>query len=193
MRHITIIRHAETEWSLSGKHTGLTDLPLNEKGKDQAALLQKCIQNIKFDHIFSSPLKRAHDTCTLAGLQPLILEDLLEWDYGDYEGMTREEIIKKDPTWDIFTHGAPNGESVDDVKARAHCLIEKLESLDGEIVLFSSGHISRAFTSQWLNLPMSAGSSLTLSTASISILGYEHQNRGLKLWNTTVGGLSCEI
>jgi len=185
VRQIYIVRHGETEWARLGKHTGLTDIPLNEKGETQAVELRKHIQNIKFDHVFSSPLQRAYKTCNICELEAKIIDELLEWDYGDYEGMKSEEIHKNDPDWNIFTHGAVNGESVADVKSRVDRLIEKLESLEGNIALFSSGHISRAFASQWLQLPMSVGSRLILSTASLSILSYEHQRRALKLWNDT--------
>lgn len=183
MREVYIIRHGETAWARDGKHTGLTDIPLTEKGKKQASLLGQRLQHIPFVHVFSSPLKRALDTCSLCNLTPTILDELLEWDYGAYEGMQSSEIHKKDPTWNIFTHGAPSGESVSNVKKRIDRLIKKLESLDGTIALFSSGHISRALASQWLELPLQAGSRLILSTASLSILSYEHQKRALKLWN----------
>ena len=183
MRQVYLIRHGETQWARVGKHTGLTDVPLTENGKNQAFLLGKRLQKVKFDYVFSSRLKRAHDTSTICGFNPLILEELLEWDYGDYEGLTLEEIHKKDPQWNIFTHGAPNGESVTEVKARVNRLIEKVESLEGHIALFSSGHISRALTSQWLQLSMETGNRFLLSTASLSILSYEHEEHALELWN----------
>ncbi|NGX51109.1 MAG: Phosphoserine phosphatase 1 [Chlamydiae bacterium] len=192
MRQIYIVRHGETEWSRNGRHTGFTDIPLTEKGKEQAAQLGECLRDVSFDHLFSSPLKRAHETSILCGFKPLIIDELLEWDYGDYEGVKSEEIHKKDPTWNIFTHGAPNGESVAAVKARVDLLIEKLETLEGNIALFSSGHIMRALTAQWLELPMEAGCRLVLSTASLSILGYEHKKRALKLWNDRRGALQWQ-
>ena len=185
MKQLYLIRHGETEWARTGKHTGLTDIPLNEQGKQHALLLGKRLQYLSFDHVFSSPLIRAFETCTLCGLEPELNPDLLEWNYGDYEGLTSSEIHKTDPHWNIFTHGAPNGESIENVKNRIDHLLKKLKPLKGKIALFSSGHFSRAFASQWLDLPIAKGKNFSLSTASFSILGYENQNQVLKLWNDT--------
>lgn len=185
MKQLYLIRHGETEWARTGKHTGLTDIPLNEQGKNQALLLGKRIQGLNFNHVFSSPLIRALETCTLCGLKPELNSDLVEWNYGDYEGLTSSEIHKTDPHWNIFTHGAPNGESIENVKSRICHLLKRVESLQGKIALFSSGHFSRAFASQWLGLPIAAGQNFSLSTASFSILGYENQKQVLKLWNDT--------
>lgn len=183
MKEIYLIRHGETEWSREGKHTGLTDISLTEKGEKEALTLGKRLKGIHFDHIFSSPLKRVKETCTICGFNPQIDKALLEWNYGAYEGVTSEEIYKTYPDWNIFTHGAPGGESTDDIVKRVDHFLKKIESLDGNIALFSSGHISRALTIRWLELPIQEGKRFSLSTGSLSILGYEHKNRALKLWN----------
>ena len=185
MKQLYIIRHGETEWARQGKHTGLTDVPLNEQGRKHAILLGKRLEDLAFDHVLSSPLVRAFETCILCGFKAEINPDLLEWDYGDYEGLTSQEIHKTHPHWNIFTHGAPHGESIEDVKKRACSLLKTLDSLHGTIALFSSGHFLRVLVSQWLDLPITVGQRLSLSTASLSILSYEHQEQILKLWNDT--------
>ncbi|MCB1109648.1 MAG: histidine phosphatase family protein [Chlamydiia bacterium] len=179
------MRHGETEWARDGKHTGLTDIPLTEKGESQAAGLGRRIESIPFKHIFSSPLKRALDTCSICGFDPQIDKDLVEWDYGAYEGLTSPEIHETNPKWNVFTHGAPNGESVDSVAKRADRFLKKIEKLEGKIAVFTSGHFSRAFVTRWLDLPIETGRRFSLATASLSILGYEHTKRALKLWNDT--------
>ncbi len=183
MRKVYIIRHGETEWSRDGKHTGLTDIPLTEKGETHAASLGRRVEQIKFSHVYSSPLKRAKETCAICGFDPQIDKDLLEWDYGAYEGMTSDEIRGTLPDWDIFTHGAPAGESVNSVVKRAERFIKKLEGLEGKIVVFSSGHFSRLLTMCWLGLPVANGIRFPLSTASLSLLDYEKNVHALKLWN----------
>ncbi len=182
-REIYLIRHGETEWSRDGKHTGLTDIPLTEKGEREAAALGRHIEKLTFDHLFSSPLKRAKETCFICGLEPQIDNDLLEWNYGAYEGLTTAEIHKTVPGWNIFTHGAPGGETTEAVAKRGKRLLKKLEGLEGKIALFTSGHFSRAFLTCYLNLPIENGRQFILSTASLSILGYEHGMHALKLWN----------
>ncbi|MCP5506350.1 MAG: histidine phosphatase family protein [Chlamydiales bacterium] len=183
MKEIYIIRHGETEWARAGKHTGLTDVPLTEKGEIQAASLGRRIEKIKFSHVFTSPLKRAKETCDICGFDGVVDRDLVEWDYGAYEGMTSEEIQKTVPEWNIFTHGAPAGESIATLTKRVERLIKKLEGLDGKTALFTSGHLSRALTMLWLEIPLEKGSRFPLNTASLSILGYEKNQRALKLWN----------
>lgn len=183
MREIYIVRHGETEWAREGKHTGLTDIPLTEKGESQAAFLGRRLEKVRFDHVFSSPLKRARETCSICGLNPVIDNALLEWDYGAYEGLTSDTIHETNPEWNIFTHGAPAGETVETVSKRAEKFIKKLEGLEGKIALFSSGHISRALLTRWLELPLENGRRFLLSTASLSILSYEHGKRAVKLWN----------
>jgi probable phosphoglycerate mutase len=185
VREIYIIRHGETEWSRDGKHTGLTDVPLTDIGESQAASLGRRIESISFDHIFSSPLKRALDTCKICGFDPQIDESLLEVDYGAYEGITSKEIHKTNPKWNVFTHGSPNGESVEALQVRVKGFINKIENLQGKIAVFTSGHFSRSLATQWLELPIESSRRFSLATASLSILGYEHTKRALKLWNDT--------
>lgn len=184
-RELYIVRHGETLWSKTGQHTGLTDIPLTENGEDQAKRLGKRLLNFSFDHVFVSPLKRALDTCTLCGLKEKakVTNALLEWDYGDYEGKTTAEIRQNDPDWSVFESGCPNGESVESVKKRADDFIENLSRLKGNIVLFSSGHFSRVLATRFLKLPISNACHFILTTASLSILSYEHQNPVFKLWN----------
>ena len=185
---IYLVRHGETEWSKSGQHTGLTDIPLTPEGETGARALGKRISEIKFDHLFSSPLKRAHDTCKLCGHgdAAIITDALLEWNYGDYEGVKSVDIHKDNPGWNIFKDGAPNGESVKQVADRCNAFLEMIEKLEGRVALFSSGHILRALTTRWLGLPMEAGRLFILSTGSLSIYGYEHGKHALRLWNETV-------
>ena len=182
---IYLIRHGETEWSKSGKHTGLTDLPLTENGISQAKHLGKRLDGLSFDHVFSSPLKRAYDTCRLCKLdgQAKVTDALLEWNYGDYEGVKTVDIHQTHPGWNIFEHGALNGESPKEVAKRADVFIKQLEKLKGTIVVFSSGHFSRALTTRFLGFPIIEGRHFMLSTASLSILSYEHQLPAVMLWN----------
>ncbi len=181
---IYLIRHGQTEWSKSGKHTGLTDLPLTEKGIEEALSLKK-YPFPSFTHIFTSPLERAKETCRLTGYleKAQIVDALYEWNYGDYEGMTSEEIHHLCPSWNIFTHGAPGGESLEDITLRCKKFLASLSSLNGPIALFSSGHILRALTATYLEQPLSFGRHIVLSTATISILGREHSTPAILQWN----------
>lgn len=187
-KKVVLIRHGETAWSLSGQHTGLTDIPLTDNGIKQAQLLSKALVSFSFSHAFVSPLQRAYKTFTLSGLTtPFTLDPLLvEWNYGDYEGMTSDAIHQKDPGWNIFINGAPNGESIDDIEKRASLVIEKVLSTEGDIAIFSSGHILRCIAAKWLGMPVDFGKHLCLQTASISILSYEHQFPTLCQWNSGV-------
>lgn len=180
-----LMRHGETEWSLNGNHTGLTDIPLTENGEKQAKALAKRV--VPFDHVFSSPLKRAFKTCEICGLgeQAQITDALLEWNYGEYEGLKTAEIREKNPDWDIFTHGGPKGESPEDVQRRVQAFIDKLLTLDGDIALFSSGHILRAFTAIWVGAPLTLGRNLVLSTASFSLLTFYREDPVIQVWNDT--------
>lgn len=187
-KKVVLVRHGETAWSLSGQHTGLTDIALTENGIKQAELLSKSLGCFSFSHAFVSPLQRAHKTFTLSGLTtPFTIDPLLvEWNYGDYEGMTSDAIHEKDPSWNIFVHGAPNGESLNDMEKRASLVIEKVLSTQGDIVIFSSGHILRCIAAKWLGMSVDFGKHLSLQTASISILSYEHQFPTLSQWNCGV-------
>lgn len=181
------MRHGETEWTKSGQHTGLTDIGLTKTGEQQAKKLGKSIHNVQFDHVFCSPLKRVRDTCELAGLskQAIIDPHLLEWNYGDYEGLTSAEIHQTDPDWTIFTKDPPHGETAREVEHRADEVIDQILELSGTIGVFSSGHFSRVFGSRWLKLPVSYGQYFTLSTASKSLLGFEHDHPAIATWNDT--------
>lgn len=185
MQRLILVRHGETKWSLSGQHTGRTDIPLTENGVKQALQLKEQLKHFSFEKAFVSPLLRAKDTFILSALQvpSEFDENLYEWDYGDYEGLTSQTIREKNPSWNIFSKGAPGGESIEAVQKRADLMIVKAKHYSGDVVFFSSGHILRAIASRWLGFPLSFGKHIPLSTASISILGYEHENPALLLWN----------
>ena len=181
--NLFLIRHGETAWSKNGRHTGLTDIPLTEAGVQEAKNLGKRLKSYTFEKVFASPLKRALDTCTLAGFHPEVSLDLLEWDYGAYEGFTHDEILKENPHWNLFTQGAPSGESVADVGVRADRVLKMVQGIRGDVALFSSAHILRTIAARWLKLPPASGSLFLLSTASISILGHERSSPVILAWN----------
>jgi probable phosphoglycerate mutase len=186
---VYVARHGETEWSLSGQHTGLTDLPLTENGRENARNLGARLRGIQFTKVFTSPLQRAATTCELAGFGAVADPDpnLVEWDYGDYEGMRRQQILDRQPGWEIFRDGCPGGESPAQVAARADHIIRRLRGISGDVLIFSSGHFLRMFTIRWLGLDAMAGNCFLLSTASLSILSYGHDltEPALHLWNDT--------
>ena len=170
-----VARHGETAWSLSGQHTSLTDLPLTGHGERNARQLGERLKGMHFDAVFTSPLQRARRTCELAGFGDMaqVDQDLVEWDYGDYEGLTTQEIHKIQPGWQIFVDGCPGGESVTDVTARADRVVQKLRAVNGNVLIFSSGHFIRVVAVRWLRLQVSATCKFfKLVTASLSILGY---------------------
>jgi broad specificity phosphatase PhoE len=184
---IFLARHGETAWSLSGQHTGLSDLPLTERGERNARALGNRLQGRDFARVFTSPLQRARRTCELAGFGDVAVvdPDLVEWNYGDYEGRTTADIRQERPDWQLFRDGCPGGESLEAIGARADRVISRLRSVEGDVLLFSSGHILRILGSRWLGLPPSGGGLLLLSTASLSKLGYEHGKGDpvIRLWN----------
>jgi broad specificity phosphatase PhoE len=184
---VTLVRHGETAWSASGQHTGRTDIPLTEEGERKARALRDRLASVTFDRVFTSPLQRAARTCALAGFGAAakVDPDLLEWDYGDYEGRKSSEILADRPGWLLFRDGCPNGESPADVGERADRVIARLRAADDRAIVFSSGHILRVVASRWLGLEPSAGRLFKLDTASISILGYEHDKGEptIALWN----------
>ena len=184
---IYLARHGETAWSLTGQHTGLTDLPLTERGEQNARALGERLVGLNFGEVFTSPLKRAARTCELAGFGDVaeVDRDLLEWNYGQYEGRRTAEIHAERPEWNLFRDGCPGGESPDLVAARADRVLSRVRALRVDVLLFSSGHFLRVLAARWLELGPAAGSYLLLSTASLSALGYEH-NLGqpvIRLWN----------
>jgi broad specificity phosphatase PhoE len=186
-----LIRHGETEWSRSGAHTGRTDLPLTEGGCARAKELGKLLHGRSFGLVLSSPLSRARETCRLAGYgDAMQLEpNLHEWDYGDYEGLSTARIRQRRPGWSLWVDGVPNGETVEQVGERARAVIQRATSSPGDAALFAHGHILRILSACWLDLPPDDGRLLGLDTASVSILGYEHDTRVIRLWNLVAGGL----
>jgi len=188
LARIYVIRHGETEWSRSGQHTGLTDIPLTAHGEDGAQELGQRLRNISFARVFTSPRQRARRTCELAGLAPVaeIEPDLAEWDYGDYEGQRSVDIHKARPDWNLFRDGCPSGESPAQVSDRADRFIARLRALEGNVALFSHGHFGRVLAARWIGSLVSQAQHLLLSTASISILSYEHNHADepvIALWN----------
>jgi broad specificity phosphatase PhoE len=186
---IYLARHGETEWSLSGQHTGLTDLPLTERGENNALQLGKRLRGMTFARVFTSPLQRASRTCELAGFGDSAerLPDLVEWNYGDYEGQRTTEILAKRPDWNLLRDGCPGGESPEQVGARADRVVERVRAVTGNVLVFSSGHFLRVFAARWLGLAPESGRYFMLSTASLSALGYEHNlsKPAIRLWNDT--------
>ena len=179
------LRHGETEWSKSGKHTGRTDIPLTENGISQAKALASRIKGLSFKKVFTSSLQRAKNTCEICGLidQAIIDDDLLEWNYGIYEGRKTSEIRKEIPDWSVFTHPILEGESIDEVSSRADRMIEKILQVDGDVAVFSSGHFLRVLAARWTAAQASYGAHLKLSTATFSLLSYEHENSVIETWN----------
>ena len=185
-----LIRHGQTEWSLSGHHTGRTDIPLTAEGEDEARALKPWLTHIKFARVFTSPRRRARRTCELAGLgaHAELEPDLAEWEYGDYEGELSSDIHKHRPDWNVFRHGCPGGELPADVGARADRLITHLRTMDGNIALFSHGQFGMSLTARWIGLPVAKAQHFWLSTASVSILGCSPAHpeiRVIALWNAT--------
>lgn len=186
---IYLARHGETAWSLTGQHTGLTDLPLTEQGELDAAALGDLLSGRLFVKVFTSPLQRTVRTCALAGFGSMaeVDNDLVEWDYGAYEGRRTDDIRKERPDWQLFRDGCPDGETAADVGARADRVLARARSAQGDVLLFSSGHLLRTLAARWLGLEPSAGRYFQLSTASLSILGFEHDRAEpvIRLWNET--------
>ncbi len=187
---IYLARHGETAWSISGQHTGLTDIPLTKNGEENAKRFGERLASIKFEAIYCSPLLRAKQTCELAGFAPLmqIEPDLAEWDYGNYEGRTLAEIQKERPDWNIFRDGCPAGESISDISKRADRLVLRLKKVDNaNVLLFSHGHMLRVLAVRWLALSAEYGRFFILQPTSLSILGYDHNLNEpvIRLWNQT--------
>src|SRR5262245_56560834 len=184
---VYLARHGETAWSISGQHTGLTDLPLTERGERNARRLGERLRGIAFAQVFTSPLQRAARTCELAGFGSVaqVETDLLEWNYGDYEGRRSAEIHAERPEWNLFRDGCPGGETPDQVGARADRVVGKARQLDQDVLLFSSGHFLRVLAARWLGLEPAAGRFFILSTASLSALSYEHNlsEPAIRLWD----------
>ncbi len=186
---IYLARHGETAWSLSGQHTGLTDLPLTPRGECNARRLKERLQGLEFVRVFTSPLQRAKRTCELAGFgaAAVVDRDLVEWDYGDYEGLRTADIRSKRPDWQMFRDGFPGGESFAEIAARADRIVNRVRSIDGDVLLFSSGHFLRVLAAQWLGMKTQDARYFLLDTASLSTLTYEHDpsQPAIGLWNDT--------
>jgi broad specificity phosphatase PhoE len=187
-RVIYLARHGETAWSLSGQHTGRTDLPLTQNGERNACQLGVRLSGVTVAKVFTSPSQRARHTCELAGFgaRAEVDEDLAEWDYGQYEGLRVGEIHAERPDWQLFRDGCPGGESPVQIGARASRVVERLRAIQGDVLIFSSGHILRVLCARWLNLATEGGRCLQLSTASLSQLSYDEHNLSqpvIKLWN----------
>jgi len=185
---VYLIRHGETEWSLSGRHTGRTDVPLNAAGEARARALEPRLRDVRFARVFTSPRERARQTCELAGLGRMAEIDaqLAEWDYGDYEGLRSEEIQRTRPQWNLFRDGCPHGESPADISGRADQVIARLRGLEGNVALFSHGHFGRVLAARWIELPAGEARRFLSDTASVGILDFEHGNIGapvIALWN----------
>jgi broad specificity phosphatase PhoE len=184
-----LARHSETVWSRSGQHTGLTDLPLTERGELNARQLGERLRGLKFAKVFTSPLQRASRTCELAGFGAVaeIDRDLLEWNYGDYEGRTSVDIHSERPGWELFRDGCPGGESPSQVGARADRVVGRVRAIHGDALIFSSGHFLRVLAARWLGLGAANGRYFLLGTASLSALGYEHDlsQPVIRLWDET--------
>jgi broad specificity phosphatase PhoE len=182
-----LVRHAETEWSKSGRHTGRTDVPLTDAGRERARRLGARLGGHDFALVLVSPLERARETARLAGFGDRceVREDLLEWDYGDYEGITTREIREKRPDWYLWRDGVPNGETPDEVSARCDRVVAEIRRVEGDVVVFAHGHILRALGARWVEEPVAFGGRLYLSTGTVSVLGFERETRVLRLWNET--------
>ena len=186
---VTLVRHGETAWSLSGQHTGRTDLPLTERGESRARALGARLHGSAFAMVLTSPSRRAIRTSELAGFgtAAAVEPDIAEWDYGRYEGRRTADILAENPGWQLFRDGCPGGELPSAIGARADRVVARLRAIGGDVLLFSSGHILRVLTARWLGLEAAAGRFLVLGTASLSMIGYEHNlsEPAIRLWNET--------
>jgi broad specificity phosphatase PhoE len=187
---IYLARHGETAWSRTGQHTGLTDLPLTERGEAEARHLGKRLAGMTFAKVFTSPLQRAARTCEIVGFGTIAEKDadLVEWNYGKYEGLKTSEILAKAPGWQLFRDGCPGGETPAQIGARADRVLNRLRAVSGDVLVFSSGHMLRVLAARFLGLEPSGGKYFTLSTASVSMLGFENKNVSqpvVRLWNDT--------
>jgi probable phosphoglycerate mutase len=184
------IRHGETAWSLSGQHTGITDIPLTDNGRHLAARMRPVLAKETFARVFTSPLQRARETCELTGLgaQAIIDGDLVEWNYGEYEGLTPKQIHEKAPGWLIFRDGCPGGERPDQVAERVDRVIARARTVDGDVALFAHGHVLRVLGARWLGLSPQAGQHFLLDTGTLNVLGYYRGVPAVKIWNAPLFG-----
>jgi probable phosphoglycerate mutase len=188
--HIVLVRHGETEWSRSGRHTSTTDLPLTEHGRAQAAALGRSLAGRSFSLVMASPRRRARETAALVlpEAQVVVRQELAEWNYGEYEGLTSEEVLAQNPSWDLWREGCPGGESPTDVAARADLLLAFADGHEGEVVCFAHAHILRVVGARWIGLGPEAGGLFILDTATLSVLGHERRRRVVQRWNVPAAG-----
>jgi broad specificity phosphatase PhoE len=188
-RHeVVLVRHGETEWSRTGKHTGRTDIPLTERGRREAQAVGAALSNHDFALVLTSPLARAHETCRLAGFgaRAVVRDELLEWDYGTYEGRTTADVREERPGWTLWRESVPGGETIDKVGRRVDFLIDEVRSVAGDTLMFAHGHVLRVLTARWLGLEPVAGRLFALDPATISVLGYERETPVIRRWNQPV-------
>ena len=184
-QRVYLLRHGETEWSLNGRHTGVTDVQLTENGRIAARSLEPILAKETFALILSSPLRRARETCELAGLgtQANVEPDLIEWNYGEYEGLKTEQIRLTRPGWSVFRDGCPGGETPEQAVSRADRIIVKVRDTEGNVALFAHGHILRVLAARWIHLSASYGEHFLLDTATLNVLGYYRESPAFKIWN----------
>ena len=187
-RLIYLIRHGETEWALNGRHTGNTDIPLTENGRTVARQLAPVLAKVAFDLVLTSPLQRARETCELAGLgaQAQVDTDLVEWNYGEYEGLTPQQIRAGNPDWLVFRDGCPGGESPEQIGARVDRVIARARACQGNVALFAHGHCLRVLGARWIGLPASGGCHFLLDTATLCVLSEYHGNPAIRHWNAPI-------
>jgi len=186
MQEVVLVRHGETEWSRELRHTGRTDVPLTDEGERQARSLAKALHGRGFALVLSSPLRRAVETARLAGFEPELRDDLMEWDYGDYEGRRTEEIREEVPDWTIWRSGAPSGETPEEVGARAGRVIAEIRAVYGDVLVFAHGHLLRVLAARWLGLDARNGRLFALDAGTLSALGYEREQPVIRSWNTAL-------
>lgn len=182
---VVLVRHGETEWSRSGRHTGRTDIPLTDEGRRQARLAGEGLRSSEFALVLVSPLRRAAETCELAGwgAGAVVRDELMEWDYGQYEGRTTADIRNERPGWSLWRDGVPGGETAEEVGRRVDSVIEEARAVAGEVAIFAHGHVLRVLASRWVGLAPRDGRVLALDPATICILGYERETPVIRLWN----------
>ena len=192
LSRLVVVRHGETEWSANGRHTSRTDLPLTDDGRERAQALASALSEWSFAGVECSPLRRARETCELAGLgeQAAIEGDLHEWDYGDYEGLTTPEIHERDPDWILWRDGCPGGETPAQISERADGVLARLNELDGDAAVFAHGHFLRVLTARWVSMDVAAGARFALAAGAIGLLGHENETRVVEQWNLTPGRVS---
>jgi broad specificity phosphatase PhoE len=187
-RHaVVLVRHGETEWSRAGKHTGRTDIPLTERGRREAQAVGEALSN-DFALVLTSPLARALETCRLAGFgdRAVVRDELMEWDYGTYEGRTTADLREERPGWTLWREGVSRGETIDEVGRRVDLLIDEVRSVEGDTLIFAHGHVLRILSARWLGLEPVAGRLFALDPATISVLGYERETPVIRRWNQAV-------